>query len=49
VAKEFVNPKNMTVGSNNPSGIVKATFHLSPSYYNLKILGIVKEKNLELR
>ena len=27
VAGKFVNPKNMTVGSNNPSGVVKATFH----------------------
>jgi len=30
MADEFVNPKNMTVGSNDSSGIVKATFHLSP-------------------
>jgi len=31
MAGEFVNPKNMTVGSNDTSSVVKATFHLSPS------------------
>ena len=30
VAGEFVNPKNMTVGSNSPSGVRKAAFHSSP-------------------
>ena len=32
VTGEFVSPKNMTVGSNDPLGIVKAIFHLSPSF-----------------
>ena len=31
IASELVRLKNITVGLNNPSGIVKATFHLSPS------------------
>src|SRR6266446_5957358 len=31
VAGEFVRPKNMTVGLNNPSGVRKAAFHSSPS------------------
>src|SRR5260221_14288093 len=31
VAGEFVNPKNITKGSNNPSGVRKAAFHSSPS------------------
>ena len=31
MAGEFVRPKNMTVGSNNPSGVRKAAFHSSPS------------------
>src|SRR6266576_6094924 len=31
VAGELVNPKNMTVGSNNPSGVRNAPFHSSPS------------------
>lgn len=31
VAGEFVSPKNMTVGSNNPLLVTKAAFHLSPS------------------
>src|SRR6266478_1959959 len=31
VAGEFVSPKNITVGSNKPSGVRKAAFHLSPS------------------
>ena len=31
VAGEFVRPKNMTVGSNNPSEVLKAAFHSSPS------------------
>src|SRR6266436_4280905 len=31
VAGEFVRLKNMTVGSNSPSGVRKAAFHLSPS------------------
>ena len=30
VAGEFVSPKNMTIGSNSPSGVKKAAFHLSP-------------------
>jgi len=30
VAGELVRPKNMMVGSNNPSGVRKAAFHLSP-------------------
>ncbi|KAI0261693.1 hypothetical protein BGY98DRAFT_929414, partial [Russula aff. rugulosa BPL654] len=30
VAGEFVSPKNMTVGSNSPSGVRKAAFHSSP-------------------
>ena len=32
VASEFVNPKNMTVGSKDLSGVVKAAFHSSPSF-----------------
>jgi len=32
VAGEFVNPKNITVGSNNPSGIMNAAFYLSPFF-----------------
>ena len=32
VAGEFVNPKNMTVGSKDPSGVVNAAFHSSPSF-----------------
>ncbi len=31
VAGEFVRPKNITVGSNSPSGVRNAAFHLSPS------------------
>ena len=31
VAGEFVNPKNITVGSNRPSLVLKAAFHSSPS------------------
>ena len=30
VTGEFVSPKNITVGSNNPSRVRKAAFHLSP-------------------
>jgi len=30
VAGELVSPKNITVGSNSPSGVRKAAFHLSP-------------------
>src|SRR6267142_6521568 len=31
VAGELVKPKNITNGSNNPSGVRKAAFHSSPS------------------
>src|SRR6266404_4900900 len=31
VAGEFVSLKNITVGSNSPSGVRKAAFHSSPS------------------
>src|SRR6266576_6354844 len=31
VAGELVSPKNMTVGSNSPSGVRNAAFHSSPS------------------
>src|SRR6266404_2622781 len=31
VAGELVSPKNITVGSNRPSGVRKAAFHSSPS------------------
>ena len=31
VAGEFVRPKNITVGSNSPSEVLKAAFHSSPS------------------
>src|SRR6266446_3321621 len=31
VAGEVVKPKNMTVSSNNPSGVRKVAFHSSPS------------------
>jgi len=30
VAGELVRPKNMTVGSNSPSGVRNAAFHSSP-------------------
>ena len=30
MAGEFVNPKNMTVGSKSPSGVRKAAFHSLP-------------------
>jgi hypothetical protein len=30
VAGEFVRPKNITVGSNSPSGVRNAAFHSSP-------------------
>jgi len=30
VAGELVRPKNMTLGSNNPSLVMKAAFHSSP-------------------
>jgi len=30
IAGEFVKPKNITVGSNDPSGVVKNAFYLSP-------------------
>jgi len=32
VASEFVKPKNMNFGSNNPFGVVKAAFYSSPSF-----------------
>src|SRR6266446_10541566 len=35
VAGELVRPKNITVGSNNPSGVRKAAFHLSPSLIHI--------------
>src|SRR6266852_5907721 len=35
VAREFVNPKNMTVGSNSLLLVWKATFHLSPSLIHI--------------
>src|SRR6266478_1516482 len=31
VAGEFVSPKNITVGSNSPSGVRNVAFHSSPS------------------
>ena len=31
MAGEFINPKNITMGSKDPSEIVKAAFHSSPS------------------
>ena len=31
LAGEFVSPKNITVGSNNPSGVRNDAFHSSPS------------------
>ena len=31
VAGEFESPKNITVGSNSPLGVMKAAFHSSPS------------------
>jgi len=31
VAGEFVNPKNITIGSKDPSGVVNAAFYSSPS------------------
>src|SRR6266404_4777799 len=31
VAGELVSPKNITVGSNSPSGVRKVAFHSSPS------------------
>ena len=35
VAGEFVNLKNITVGSKDPSGIVNAAFHSSPSLIHM--------------
>src|SRR5882672_2072675 len=35
VAGELVRPKNMTVGSNNPSGVRNAAFHSSPSWMRM--------------
>ena len=32
VASELVSSKNITIGSNNPSDVVNATFHSSPSF-----------------
>jgi len=32
MASKFIKPKNMTVGSNNPSSVVKAAFYLFPSF-----------------
>ena len=32
IASELVNPKNVTVGSKDSSGVVKAIFYLSPSF-----------------
>jgi hypothetical protein len=32
VAGELVRPKNMTMGSNNPSGVRNAAFYSSPSF-----------------
>ena len=32
VASEFVKLKNITIGSNNPSGVVKSAFYLSSSF-----------------
>ena len=32
IASEFVNPKNIIVGLNDPSGVVNTTFHSSPSF-----------------
>jgi len=32
MASKFVNPKNMTVGSKDPSGVMKAAFYSSPSF-----------------
>jgi len=32
VAGELVKPKNITVGSNDPSGVVNAAFHLFPPF-----------------
>ena len=35
VAGEFERPKNITVGSNNPFGVMKAAFHSSPSFIQM--------------
>ncbi len=35
VAGEFVSPKNMTVGSNSPSLVLKVAFHSSPSLMHM--------------
>ena len=32
IAGELVNPKNITIGSKDPSGVVNAAFHSSPSF-----------------
>ena len=32
IAKEFISPKNITIGSNNPSGVMNAAFHSSLSF-----------------
>ena len=35
VAGELVSLKNITVGSNSPSGVRKAAFHLSPGFMRM--------------
>ena len=47
VAGELVSPKNITVGSNSPSGVRKAAFHSSPGLirmllYPQRISNLVK-------
>ena len=32
IAGEFISPKNITIGSNNPSGVMNAAFYLSLSF-----------------
>ena len=35
VAGEFESPKNITVSSNNPFGVMNAAFHSSPSFIRM--------------
>ena len=44
IASKFVKPKNMTIGSNDPSGIIKDTFH-SSSFFILTLLQFYLKSN----
>jgi hypothetical protein len=56
VAGELVRPKNITIGSNNPSGVRKVAFHSSPSlmctllypYHTLNLVNSVHPLSLSI-